>query len=184
VGRADQVDQVDRVGQMEGEGPPAPAEEPAQRSAEGSLAADVERIVALYRRASRALRAADPADWAAGLTMPQLRVLFFLGRAGPASVSEVAAGVGVSQPSATETLDKLVKAGLVQRTPDSCDRRVVRAALTPAGREMVDRPWETRRAVLASALQRATPKERAKVARGLELLCRLLEQVEGAGEAS
>ncbi|MGH2352675.1 MAG: MarR family winged helix-turn-helix transcriptional regulator [Chloroflexota bacterium] len=145
--------------------------------AEASLGDEVEQVVALYRRAGRALRTADPTDWAAGLTMPQLRVLFFLGRAGPASVGEVAAGVGVAQPSATETLDRLVRAGLVERAADACDRRVVRNALTPAGREMIDRPWETRRAVLASALRRASPQDRVAIARGLELLCQALDEV-------
>ncbi|MBI3971781.1 MAG: winged helix-turn-helix transcriptional regulator [Chloroflexi bacterium] len=139
----------------------------------------VDRIVALYRSAGRALRAADPVDWAAGLTMPQLRVLFFLGRAGPASVGEVAAGVSVAQPSATETLDRLVRAGLVERTVDACDRRVARNALTAAGQDVIDRPWEMRRAVLASALRRASPRERLAIARGLELLNAALQRLEG-----
>ena len=165
-----------------------PAEAPEyDAAADPALAAEVERIVGWFREAGRALRAADPANWAAGLKMPQLRVLFFLGRAGPASVGEVAAGLGVSQPSATETLDKLVRAGLVERAADAADRRVVRNALTPAGREMIDRPWETRRAVLASALRRASCEDRAAIARGLEALCRALEadasQSGGSGPA-
>ena len=154
--------------------PPVPAVEAP------SLERDVDRIVALYRQAGRRLRAADPQDWAGGLSMPQIRVLFFLGKTGPSSVGEVAAGVGVSQPSATERLDRLVRAGLVDRTGDAADRRVVRNALTAAGREMADRPWETRRAVLAGALRGATPEERAAIARGLELLC---DALEAGGEA-
>ena len=141
---------------------------------EASLEAHVTRIVALYREVGRALRAADPADWAAGLTIPQLRVLIFLERAGLASVGEVAAGVGVSQPSATETLDRLAKSGLVERMPDASDRRVVRNALTPAGQEMIDQPWETRRAVLANALRHASEADREAIERGLALACDVL----------
>src|SRR5919202_510432 len=144
---------------------------------EGSTIEDeVAHIVDLYREAGRKMRAGDPADWAAHLSMPQLRVLFFLGRYGPLSVGEVAAGVGVAQPSATETLDKLVRAGLVERTPDCNDRRVVRNKLTPAGRDMIERPWEARRAVLASALRHAAPHERAAIEHGLALLCKALEK--------
>jgi DNA-binding MarR family transcriptional regulator len=139
---------------------------------------EIDRLVALYRRAGRALRSADPAHWAEGLTMSQLRVLFYLGRSGPASVGDVATGLGISQPSATETLDKLVRAGLVERTADSQDRRIVRNLLSASGREMIDRPWETRRAVLASALRHASPQDRGAVARGLEVLCRALEDAE------
>lgn len=143
---------------------------------ESLLDDEVDRIVGLYRHAGRKLRAADPQDWAAGLSMPQLRVLFFLGRSGPMSVGEVASGVKVSQPSATETLDRLVRAGLVERMPDASDRRVVRNALTARGREMIDRPWETRRAVLSGALRNATPADRMAIAHGLALLCRALDE--------
>jgi len=141
-----------------------------------ALEIDVAHIVDLYREAGRKMRAGDPADWASHLSMPQLRVLFYLGRYGPLSVGEVAAGVGVAQPSATETLDKLVRAGLVERAPDCNDRRVVRNKLTPAGRDMIERPWEARRAVLASALRHAAPHDRAAISYGLALLCEALEK--------
>jgi DNA-binding MarR family transcriptional regulator len=168
-----------QIGEAAGEvGAPEAGASHGEAGGPRALGDQVDRIVAWYRQAGRALRAGDPADWAAGLTMPQLRVLYFLGRAGPASVREVAAGVGVSQPSATETLDRLVRAGLVERTADACDRRVVRNALTVVGREMIDRPWEARRAVLASALRRASPQDRAAIARGLELLCRALAELD------
>jgi DNA-binding MarR family transcriptional regulator len=141
---------------------------------------EVDRLVALYRRAGRSLRAQDPANWAAGLTMPQVRVLFYIGRTGPVPVGQIAAGLGVAQPSATETIDKLVCKGLVERTADPSDRRIVLGALTDAGKEMIDRPWETRRAVLASALRDATPAQRSAIERGLELLCDALEKAEQA----
>jgi DNA-binding MarR family transcriptional regulator len=146
---------------------------------DAGLEATVTTIVDLYRQAGRAMRSGDPADWGANVTMPQFRVLFFLGRAGPASVGEVAAAVGVSQPSATETLDKLVRAGFVARAPDAHDRRVVRNALTPAGRAEIDRPWQARRAVLASALRAAPPDDRAAIEHGLRRLCDALARTGG-----
>jgi DNA-binding MarR family transcriptional regulator len=140
------------------------------------LESDVDRIVAYYREAGRALRSGDPAGWGSHLTMPQIRVLYFLGRQGHASVGEVAAEMGVTQPSATETLEKLVRAGLVVRTADTSDRRIVRNALTAAGRETIDQPWEARRAALGSALRFATTREREAIASGLELLCAVLQR--------
>jgi DNA-binding MarR family transcriptional regulator len=139
---------------------------------------EVDRLVALYRRAGRSLRANDPANWADRLTMPQIRILFFIGRSGVVSVGQVAAGLGISQPSATETLEKLVCKELVERTADPTDRRIVRVGLTDKGKEMIDRPWETRRAVLASALRDASPDERAAIERGLILLVDALEKAE------
>ena len=133
----------------------------------------------LYRSAWGKLRATDPQAWAGGLSMPQIRVLFFLNRAGPSAVGEVAAGVEVSQPSATETLDRLVRAGLVKRKVDAADRRVVRNKLTAAGREMVERPGEMRRAVLAHALRDVPAASRTAIVDGLELLCSALEVAQG-----
>jgi DNA-binding MarR family transcriptional regulator len=160
------------------EAKPDPASDDGADGVVDWLETDIERIMALYRQAGRSLRAADPANWAAGLTMPQVRALFWLGRHGQMSVGQLAAGLGVSQPSATETLDRLVRAGLVERTHDPTDRRIVRSSLTPKGRELTDRPWETRRAVLATALRESSPDQRAEIARGLELLCKALAVVE------
>jgi len=139
---------------------------------------EIDRLVALYRQASRALRANDPSNWAEGLTMPRLRALFYLGRSGAVPVGQIATGLGISQPSATETLEKLVSKGLVERTADPSDRRVVLVGLTERGKEMIDRPWETRRAVLASALSDASPDDRTAIERGLALLCEALEKAE------
>ena len=139
---------------------------------------EIDRLVALYRQASRALRANDPANWAEGLTMPRLRALFYLGRSGPVPVGQIAVGLGIAQPSATETIEKLVGKGLVERTADPSDRRIVLVGLTERGKEMIDRPWETRRAVLASALRDASPDERTAIQRGLALLCEALEKAE------
>ena len=102
-------------------------------------AADV--IVGLFRHAGRALRASDfdaPGEWAAALTMPQLRVLYLLGRHPSLPVGSVAEAMRISQPSATETIDRLVRAGYVSRTTCATDRRVVRTALTEAGRTLID----------------------------------------------
>jgi DNA-binding MarR family transcriptional regulator len=115
--------------------------------------------------------------------MSQFRALVFLGRGGPTSVGDVATALGVSQPTATETLDRLVRAGLAQRWTDAEDRRVTRHALTEAGREIIDRPWEARRAVLTGALRRASPADREAIARGLELLCQALEGPEAASQS-
>ena len=57
---------------------------------------------------------------------------------GPATVGEIAAGTGVSQPAATQTLQEMRKAGLVEigRGADARSRRV---ALTMEGRQLAER---------------------------------------------
>jgi len=139
---------------------------------------DAEHIIDLFRRVGRALRASDfdaPGEWAASLTMPQLRVLYLLGRQGSLPVGSVAEAMRISQPSATETIDRLVRAGYVSRTSCTADRRVVRTALTDAGRTLIDRPWDARRALLTERFAAASEADRQRVTSGLETLCRLLD---------
>lgn len=141
---------------------------------------DAGAVVDLFRRVGRALRAADfdaPGQWASSLTMPQLRVLHLLGRNPSLPVGSVAEAMRTSQPSATETIDRLVRAGLVVRTTCTVDRRVVRTSLTDAGRTLIDRPWEARRALLGAALDRATAGQRAAIIDGLSTLCDTLAAV-------
>ena len=155
----------------------AEANAPVGRPLDPEILDAADLIVGLFRRAGRALRASDfdaPGEWAAALTMPQLRVLYLLGRHPSLPVGSVAEAMRISQPSATETIDRLVRAGYVSRTTCTTDRRVVRTALTEAGRTLIDRPWEARRALLADALVAASPAQRDAVARGLETLCDLL----------
>ena len=160
-----------------GDEPPVEADAPVGRPLDPEVVGAADLIVGLFRRAGRALRASDfdaPGEWAAALTMPQLRVLYLLGRHPSLPVGSVAEAMRISQPSATETIDRLVRAGYVSRTTCTTDRRVVRTALTEAGRTLIDRPWEARRALLADALAVASPTQRDAVTRGLETLCDLL----------
>jgi len=49
---------------------------------------------------------------------------------------EIAAAVGIEGPTVTHHLDRLEKAGLIERARDPEDRRAVRVELTPAGDEL------------------------------------------------
>lgn len=67
------------------------------------------------------------------LTAPQFGVLEMLGRRGPLPLHEIGKELLVSGGNITCVVDNLEKAGLVVRTRDTQDRRVIQAALTPAG---------------------------------------------------
>jgi DNA-binding MarR family transcriptional regulator len=58
---------------------------------------------------------------------------------GPLSLSGLAEAVGVDAPYATLIVDSLEERGLVERQPDSDDRRRKLVSLTPAGKEAVAR---------------------------------------------
>ena len=67
-------------------------------------------------------------------------------------MSELAAARNVALNTATSLVDRLVAAGLVQRHGDPADRRVVRIALTPVGRVLVERLRTVRRAAIRELL--------------------------------
>ncbi len=71
-----------------------------------------------------------------GVTLPQCHALLELPLS-ELSLSGLAAAVDVDTSTLCRTVDGLVKAGLVERTEDSADRRSVRLALSAAGRVKV-----------------------------------------------
>ncbi|HLJ02401.1 MAG TPA: MarR family transcriptional regulator [Solirubrobacteraceae bacterium] len=66
-------------------------------------------------------------------------VLFCLREGEALPAGEIALAAELSPAAATEMLESLAEAGLVQRTRSERDRRVVLNALTERGRELVER---------------------------------------------
>lgn len=82
-----------------------------------------------------------------GLSGARLGVLEQLaGSDEPLALGDIAARLSCVRSNMTQLIDKLEADGLVRRVADPADRRSVRAALTPLGRE--------RRAVAAAQLER------------------------------
>lgn len=65
-----------------------------------------------------------------------MAIAFTAKEAAPLSQTQLAARVGVEDPTMVATVDKLVKAGYMQRTPSATDRRVKLLSLTPAGQQI------------------------------------------------
>ncbi|WP_261334210.1 MarR family winged helix-turn-helix transcriptional regulator [Rhizobium leguminosarum] len=71
---------------------------------------------------------------AIGLNPTQLAILTLLeGRKGGLGVKEIAAHLGVSQPTATDSINALGKKGHVEKRAGQGDRRSIGVHLTPAG---------------------------------------------------
>ncbi|NJD28681.1 MAG: MarR family transcriptional regulator [Chloroflexi bacterium] len=73
------------------------------------------------------------------LTMPRAKVLYLLGVLGELRMSELSGRLGVSLPTVSGLVDRLVEAGLATRRDDPADRRLVVIAITPAGATLLDR---------------------------------------------
>jgi DNA-binding MarR family transcriptional regulator len=149
---------------------------PVNGNAEPTVSERIEATADQFRRISRNLRASSNEDWTSlSLTRAQLRILAQLRQEGPAAVGQLAAQLGVTLPSITATVDRLVRAGLVSREDDPNDRRRVINMLTASGTALIERLQEGKRARLIAALEHLSPEEFDVLARGLAALERALQ---------
>jgi DNA-binding MarR family transcriptional regulator len=93
----------------------------------------------IYRLARLSGDAVEREYAAFGLGRSEFDVLATLRRSGrPLSPGRLAAAMMLSSGGTTARLDRLERAGLVQRSPDPDDRRGVLVSLTDRGAELVD----------------------------------------------
>jgi len=94
-------------------------------------------------------------------------VLATLRRTGPdhrLRPSDFAGSLMLTSSGTTKRLDRLERAGLIERSPDPEDRRGVIITLTDAGRELIDRVTEAHLANEARILQGLSAAERDRLA--------------------
>ena len=99
-------------------------------------AAPQPRLSYALARLERALRKElDERLRAHGLTVPQFTALAILSARGELSNAQLARRCYVTPQSMSEVILALERDGLITRSPDSANRRVLRTALTTRGRE-------------------------------------------------
>ncbi len=86
----------------------------------------------------------------------------------PATLNDVAASIGRGAPAVSRSVDTLVRAGLIERTPDPDNRRRLAMRLTQDGRDALQQPSES--GILAGALERLAPSEVRAIERAVEIL--------------
>ncbi|WP_270889037.1 MarR family winged helix-turn-helix transcriptional regulator [Pedococcus sp. 5OH_020] len=112
------------------------------------------------------------------VSLPQLRVLVLVASRGRLNLGQVAEALGVHPSNATRTVDRLVVAGLVERTDDPADRRYLALELTLRGHDVVERVMAYRRASILEVMDHMSSTQRRALARALETFA------EAAGEPS
>ncbi|MEA2576320.1 MAG: hypothetical protein QOH93_3618 [Chloroflexia bacterium] len=104
----------------------------------------------------------------------QVMTLFTLMHTGRQLTSELARRYHVTNPTMTRIVDELVKKGLVERQPDTKDRRCIFLELTEDGRELASVAQEHGQKALVEYLRPLSREELADVSRAFGHLRRLL----------
>ena len=139
-----------------------------------SLAQDLDLLFHSVLARFFTIRAKQPA--AGGVTLAQMRVLWTLEREGSAALGEVARMLCVSNSTATELADRLVRRAYARRRSEPGDRRRVSLTLTPKGRTLLAEFAKRRRDRFRSILRRLSPAEVRRLASSLAVVDRLLEK--------
>jgi DNA-binding MarR family transcriptional regulator len=86
------------------------------------------------------------------LTISQMYTLGFLRHHAPATMGAMATSCHVALSTMTESVNRLVRMGLVARIPGAKDRRVIQVRLTPKGQRMFKRQGDQNRDLFARLL--------------------------------
>jgi DNA-binding MarR family transcriptional regulator len=92
------------------------------------------------------------ADQLGGVSVVQLRALTVLRELGTANLGRLAEEMGVALSTASRLVDRLVRAGLVDRRPSPRTRREIELAVSTAGRATLDRYDDLRLSALRACL--------------------------------
>jgi DNA-binding MarR family transcriptional regulator len=129
----------------------------SERTLAVEVAARIERLLGLFRSLS------PPS----GLSLTAAATLATLERSGPSRLTSLAAKEGVTQPAMTQLIARLQESGLVSRTADPADGRVVQVGVTDEGRAMLARRRAARAERLAEILARLSLEEQAALGAAL-----------------
>lgn len=108
------------------------------------------------------------------LSPGHVQVLISLAR-GPLSIGSLAEEAGVSQPAASQLVDRLAEHGVVERHHAETDRRVVLVDYAPKMRPVAQEIVESRRQRLEEAMATLEDREFRAFVKGLRALVRGFE---------
>lgn len=105
-----------------------------------------------------------------GYSMSQIFALTFVHHRGPCGVSDLGEGMGISNPAASQLLDKLVQQDLIERAEDPSDRRGKQITLTPKGAQIIKESFFARQSWFSELEDLLTEQEKEQAISTLNIL--------------
>lgn len=113
-----------------------------------------------------------------GLSFSQINILMRLVHGGSAQVSEIGEKMGVTNAAASQSIDKLVQMGFIERTEDPTDRRAKRLELAPEGRALIEKGIEARTKWVECITDTLLPEQQDSIISALTLLTEAARKME------
>lgn len=110
------------------------------------------------------------------VTPQQMVTILTINEVGTGKVSSISKRMGISAPTVTGLIDRLVRNGYVQRVRDTQDRRIVFVKVTKKGKIFVGKFKKSIQSRWKQILVHLTEQERADYIRILKKLIRAFEQ--------
>lgn len=110
-----------------------------------------------------------------GLGLPQVVLLDALQRKSHYKMRELSLLLAIGMSAATGMADRLVKAGLITRSRDEKDRRVVWVSITPKGRQLFRQFRRAREETFRAMFQGLSQKEQGAFVTLFRRICRNLQ---------
>ncbi len=107
---------------------------------------------------------------ATGLSMPQFSILMQLFYRGNCGISEISERFEISSAAASQHVDNLVQAGLIERAEDPRDRRAKQIQLSSKGKALVESGMGERYRWMDRLAETLEEKDRQKIADALVIL--------------
>ncbi|MBX6350477.1 MAG: MarR family transcriptional regulator [Clostridia bacterium] len=116
------------------------------------------------------------------ITPPQFDALQILVFHDQLTMGELCQRLYLASSTVTDLVQRMERAGLVQRERDPVDRRLVRLRVLDEGRRVIEAVIRERRAYLEEVLENLAPEERESVRRGLAHLLQVMLDLEGRAD--
>jgi len=101
------------------------------------------------------------------ITPPQFDALLVLVSHEGITMGELCQKMYLACSTATDLIDRMERAGLLERVRDPHDRRVIRLQVKPRGHEVLNAVIDARRRYLAGVLRRLDDRDLEELTRGL-----------------
>ncbi len=128
------------------------------------------QVLEIIPTVMRAIRAEFRSQRSRDLSIAQFRTLAYIKANDGASLTSLAAHIGLTLPSMSKLIDGLARRGLVTRSMDEEDRRKICLCLTGTGKDELASAYEHTQTFLANKISSLPKEDLDTVSRSMQIL--------------